>query len=55
MSSLSSAQLKQYKDEGYVSPIDALSKDEALEIREEIELIQKKFEDRLELLGAIRV
>ena len=51
MSFLSSAQLKQYKDEGYVSPIDALSKNEALEIREEIELIEKKWPKELEGLG----
>ena len=51
MSFLSPAQLKQYKDEGYVSPIDALSKDEALEIREEIELIEKKWPDELKGLG----
>ena len=51
MSFLSSAQLKQYKDEGYVSPIEALSKDEALEIREEIELIEKKWPKELEGLG----
>ena len=51
MSFLSSAQLKQYKDEGYVSPIDALSKDEALEIREEIELIEKKWPKELDGLG----
>ena len=51
MSFLSPAQLKQYKDEGYVSPIDALSKDEALEIREEIELIEKKWPKELEGLG----
>ena len=51
MSFLSPAQLKQYKDKGYVSPIDALSKDEALEIREEIELIEKKWPKELEGLG----
>ena len=51
MSFLSSAQLKQYKDEGYVSPIDALSKNEALEIREEIELIEKKWPKELDGLG----
>ena len=51
MSFLSPAQLKQYKDEGYVSPIDALSKDEALEIREEIELIEKKWPKELDGLG----
>ena len=51
MSFLSPAQLKQYKDKGYVSPIDALSKDEALEIREEIELIEKKWPKELDGLG----
>ena len=51
MSFLSPAKLKQYKDEGYVSPIDALSKDEALEIREEIELIEKKWPKEIEGLG----
>ena len=51
MSFLSPDQLKQFKDKGYVSPIDALSKDEALEIREEIELIEKKWPKELEGLG----
>ena len=47
MSSLSSAQIQQYKNDGYVAPLDVLSKDEALEIREEIELIEKKWPDEL--------
>ena len=51
MSSLSSAQIQQYKDDGYVAPLDVLSKDEALEIREEIELIEKKWPDELKGLG----
>ena len=38
MSSLTSDQLKQYEEEGYVAPIDVLSKEEAKEIRDEIEL-----------------
>ena len=41
MSYLSSNQLKQYKDEGFVSPINIFSKEKAKEIRNEIELIEK--------------
>ena len=37
MPSLNSDQLKQYEEEGYVAPIDVLSKDEAKEVREEID------------------
>ena len=40
MSYLSSNQLKQYEDEGFVSPINIFSKDKAKEIRNEIELIE---------------
>ena len=42
MTYLSSNQLKQYKDQGYISPIEVLSSREALEARKEIELIRKK-------------
>ena len=51
MSSLTSDQLKQYEEEGYVAPIDALSKEEAKEVREEIELIEKKWPNELEGIG----
>ena len=51
MSSLTSDQLKQYEEEGYVAPIDVLSKEEAKEIRDEIELIEKKWPNELEGLG----
>ena len=40
MSYLSSNQLKQYEDKGFVSPIDIFSKDKAKEIRNEIEFIE---------------
>ena len=43
MSFLNSDQLKQYEEEGYVAPIDVLSKEEAKEVRDEIELIEKKW------------
>jgi len=51
MPSLNSDQLKQYEEEGYVAPIDVLSKEEAKEVREEIEFIEKKWPNELEGLG----
>ena len=42
MSSLTSDQLRQYEEEGYIAPIDVLSREEANEVKEEIELIEKK-------------
>ncbi len=51
MSYLSSNQLKQYKDEGFVSPINIFSKEKAKEIRNEIELIEKKIPGELEKSG----
>ena len=51
MSYLSSNQLKQYKDDGFVSPINIFSKEKAKEIREEIELIENKIPTELEKSG----
>ena len=51
MSYLSANQLKQYKDEGFVSPINILSKEEAKEVRNEIELIEKEIPKELEKSG----
>jgi len=51
MSSLTVKQIKQYQEEGYVAPIDVLSKEEAKEIRDEIERIEKKWPNELEGLG----
>tara|TARA_Y100000741_G_scaffold132456_1_gene99713 strand:+ start:51 stop:221 length:171 start_codon:yes stop_codon:yes gene_type:complete len=42
MTYLNSNQLKQYQDEGFVSPVNIFSKEKAKEIRDEIELIEKK-------------
>jgi hypothetical protein len=42
MSKLTSDQIKQYQEKGFVAPIQALSQDEANEVREEIEFIEKK-------------
>ena len=51
MSYLSSNQLKQYEDEGFISPINIFSKDKAKEIRNEIELIEKEIPEELEKSG----
>ena len=51
MSYLSPNQLKQYEDEGFISPINIFSKDKAKEIRNEIELIEKKLPGELDKSG----
>ena len=51
MSYLTSNQLKQYEDEGYVSPINIFSNEKAKEIRNEIELIEKIMPEELEKSG----
>ena len=51
MANLSVDQINQYKSKGYIAPIEALSKDEANEIKEEIEFIEKKWPDELCGLG----
>ena len=51
MTYLSSNQLKQYKEEGFVSPINIFSKEKANEVRSEIELIEKNMPEELEKSG----
>ena len=51
MTYLSSNQLKQYEDEGFVSPINIFSKEKAKKIRNEIELIENKMPDELKKSG----
>ena len=51
MDYLTSNQLKQYEDEGFISPINVFSKDKALDIRNEIEYIEKKLPNELEKSG----
>ena len=51
MSMLSDKELKDYKDNGYVAPIDILSLEEAEEIKKEIEHIEEKWPDELVGLG----
>ena len=51
MSNLSLEQINQYKKDGYIAPIDVLTKDEAEEVKKEIEYIEKKWPNEIEGLG----
>ena len=51
MSHLSKNEINQYNEKGYLAPIDVLTKNEADEVREEIEFIEKKWPNELEGLG----
>ncbi len=51
MTFLNSSQIKSYNDEGYFAPINVLSTDEAKEVRDEIEYLEKKWPNELEGLG----
>ena len=51
MSKLSSNQLQEYNHNGYVAPIDILTKNETIEIRKEIEFIEQKFPNEIEKSG----
>ena len=51
MSNLSDQQINFYNEKGYVAPIDVLSKEEASEIRNEIEIIEKKWPNALKGIG----
>ena len=51
METLSPDQIKQYQDKGYLAPIEALTKDESNEVKEEIEFIEKKWPNELKGLG----
>ena len=51
MSALNEKQVKDYDYNGFISPIDILSLEEAEEIKKEIEYIEKKWPDELIGLG----
>ena len=51
MSNLSLEQINQYKEDGYIAPIDVLTKNEAEEVKKEIEYIEKKWPNEIEGLG----
>ena len=51
MTNLSDQQINFYNEKGYIAPINVLSKQEANEIRQEIETIEKKWPNVLEGIG----
>tara|TARA_E500000331_G_scaffold358226_1_gene423563 strand:+ start:1443 stop:2270 length:828 start_codon:yes stop_codon:yes gene_type:complete len=51
MGVLTKDQINQYKNEGYISPIDVLNQDEIEKIKNEIEYIEKKWPNELVGLG----
>ena len=51
MPKLTSQQHDQYKEKGFIAPIDALTKAEAEEVKNEIEFIEKKWPNELNGLG----
>ena len=51
MYNLSQEQVNQYNEDGYIAPINVLSENEAGEVREEIERIEKDWPDELLGLG----
>ncbi len=55
MTYLTSNQLKQYNQEGYLAPINILTEDEALAVRKEIELIEKKMPNEIDKSGRYNV
>ena len=55
MTYLSSNELKKYQEEGYLAPINILSKEEALLARKEIELIEKELPNEIDKSGRYNV
>ena len=55
MTYLTSNQLKQYNEKGYLAPVDVLSKKEALAVREEIEKIEKEMPNEIDNSGRYNV
>ena len=51
MSNLSSNQVKKYNQDGFISPINVISNEQAREIRKEIEYIEKKWPNELNGIG----
>ena len=55
MTYLNSNQLKEYNEQGYLAPLDILSKSQALEARKEIEFIEKKLPNEIDKSGRYNV
>jgi len=55
MTILTDQQVKQYNDQGYIAPIDALTKKEVDEVREEIEFIEELMPNEIDKSGRYNV
>ncbi|MBT7623320.1 MAG: phytanoyl-CoA dioxygenase family protein [Flavobacteriaceae bacterium] len=55
MTVLTDQQVKQYNDQGYISPIDALTEEEVTAVREEIEFIEKQMPNEIDKSGRYNV
>jgi len=55
MNTLTEQQVKQYNKDGYISPIDVLTKEQALAVRKEIEIIEKEMPNEIEKSGRYNV
>lgn len=55
MTILTDQQVKQYNDEGYIAPIDALTKEVATSVRDEIEYIEKEMPNEIDKSGRYNV
>ena len=55
MSQLTTDDIKQYDKDGYIAPINVLTKEEAIQVRKEIELIEKEMPDEIDNSGRYNV
>ena len=55
MSQLTADEIKQYNKDGYIAPINVLTKEEAIQVRKEIELIEKEMPDEIDNSGRYNV
>ena len=55
MSQLTADEIKQYDKDGYIAPINVFTKEEAIQVRKEIELIEKEMPDEIDNSGRYNV
>ena len=55
MSQLTADEIKRYDKDGYIAPINVLTKEEAIQVRKEIELIEKEMPDEIDNSGRYNV
>ena len=55
MSQLTTDDIKQYDKDGYIAPINVLTKEDAIQARKEIELIEKEMPDEIDNSGRYNV